>query len=63
MERNNDVPLHEDSERILGTTKVNRWCYSNSKALDEYLALAHYRQNGTACCYCKIVSIHADPDR
>ncbi|MDP8219553.1 MAG: GDP-mannose 4,6-dehydratase [Candidatus Theseobacter exili] len=44
--KNNNAPLNEDSERILGTTKVNRWCYSNSKALDEYIALAHYRTSG-----------------
>jgi UDP-glucose 4-epimerase len=32
------VPLREDDDRVLGPTNVGRWSYSDSKALDEYLA-------------------------
>ncbi|MGD8967134.1 MAG: GDP-mannose 4,6-dehydratase [Anaerolineae bacterium] len=39
------VPLGEDSDRLLGPTTVNRWSYSDAKAIDEYFALA-YAQKG-----------------
>ncbi len=39
------VPLREDGDRLLGPTTVERWCYSDAKAIDEYYALA-YAQKG-----------------
>jgi UDP-glucose 4-epimerase len=36
-------PLGEDSRRVYGPTTQARWLYADSKAMDEYLALA-YRQ-------------------
>jgi len=39
------VPLKEDNDRLLGPTSVNRWSYSDAKAIDEYFALA-YAQKG-----------------
>jgi UDP-glucose 4-epimerase len=36
-------PLHEDARRVYGPTTQKRWLYADSKAMDEYLALA-YRQ-------------------
>jgi UDP-glucose 4-epimerase len=39
-------PLAEEDDRVLGSTSVLRWCYSTTKALGEYLALAHHRQRG-----------------
>lgn len=35
--RNPEVPWNEDSDRVLGSTTVDRWCYSSSKALCEHL--------------------------
>ncbi len=35
------VPLAEESDRLLGPTTVNRWSYSDAKAIDEYFALAY----------------------
>ncbi len=37
------VPMHEDDDRILGSTTVQRWSYATAKALDEHLALAYAR--------------------
>ena len=34
----------EDDDRLLGSTKRWRWSYSCTKALDEFLALAYYRE-------------------
>jgi UDP-glucose 4-epimerase len=38
------IPLSEDSDRVLGSTRVERWSYSDSKALDEYLAFAYAKE-------------------
>jgi UDP-glucose 4-epimerase len=35
------VPMAEDDDRVLGSTKVHRWNYSTAKALDEHLAFAY----------------------
>jgi UDP-glucose 4-epimerase len=42
--KSTDVPLKEDSDRILGPTTVDRWSYSDAKAIDEYVAFAYARQ-------------------
>jgi UDP-glucose 4-epimerase len=38
------VPLHEDDDRLLGSTTVSRWSYSDAKAIDEYYALAYAKK-------------------
>ena len=40
------VPFKEDDDRVLGPTVRSRWCYSSSKAIDEYLALAYHKERG-----------------
>ncbi|MCW2715753.1 MAG: NAD-dependent dehydratase, partial [Frankiales bacterium] len=35
------LPMHEDADRVLGSTTVPRWGYATAKALDEHFALAH----------------------
>ena len=44
--KNSTGPLHEESERILGSPAVVRWAYSTSKAVDEILANAYHRERG-----------------
>jgi len=39
-------PLHEDSDRILGSPFKARWAYSTSKAVDEIFAYEYSRQRG-----------------
>jgi len=39
--KSTEVPLDEESDRLLGPTTVNRWSYSDAKAIDEYFALAY----------------------
>ncbi|HPO12071.1 MAG TPA: GDP-mannose 4,6-dehydratase [Candidatus Hydrogenedentes bacterium] len=36
--------FHEDDDRVMGPTNRHRWCYASSKAIDEFLALAYWRQ-------------------
>lgn len=38
--------LKETDDRVYGATTVTRWGYACSKALDEFLALAYYRERG-----------------
>ncbi len=38
------APLSEDDDRILGSTTVGRWSYSDAKAIDEYFALAYAKR-------------------
>ncbi len=39
------TPFAEDDEVVYGPTIFSRWSYACSKAIDEYLALAYYRQH------------------
>lgn len=39
-----DVPFREDGNLVLGATTKGRWSYACSKALDEFLALAYWRE-------------------
>ncbi len=41
-----DVPFRESGDMVLGATGVGRWSYACSKAIDEFLALAYYRERG-----------------
>jgi len=40
------LPFREDGPLVLGATTKGRWSYACSKAIDEFLALAHWRENG-----------------
>ncbi len=40
------VPFSEDDDRLLGPTTKSRWSYSCSKAIDEFLALAYFKEKG-----------------
>lgn len=41
--RNPKVPFGEDDERVLGSTRIDRWCYSTSKAAAEHFCFAYHR--------------------
>ena len=40
------IPFSEDDDMVLGPTSTARWAYAASKAVDEFLALAYYREKG-----------------
>jgi UDP-glucose 4-epimerase len=42
--KSNDVPFREDADLVLGPTPKHRWAYACSKALDEFLALAYWKE-------------------
>ena len=40
-----NVPFREDADLVMGATSRHRWAYACSKALDEFLALAHWKES------------------
>jgi UDP-glucose 4-epimerase len=44
-----EKPLAEDARRIYGPTTARRWAYADSKAMDEFLALALHEERGLDC--------------
>ncbi len=36
--------FREDDDRLLGATSISRWSYSCTKAIDEFLAIAYWRE-------------------
>jgi UDP-glucose 4-epimerase len=42
-------PLVESARRIYGPTTARRWAYADSKAMDEFLALAYHQERGLDC--------------
>jgi len=41
--RSTKIPFGEDDDRVLGSTKVDRWCYSTSKAVGEHYCFAYHQ--------------------
>ncbi len=39
--RSTQVPFEEDGDRVLGSTRIDRWCYATSKAAAEHLCFAY----------------------
>ncbi|MCX8061292.1 MAG: GDP-mannose 4,6-dehydratase [Anaerolineales bacterium] len=44
--KGNRVPFSEEDDVVLGPTSRSRWSYAASKMIDEFLALAYYREKG-----------------
>lgn len=42
--KNAHVPWKEDDDRLLGSTHINRWCYSTAKAVIEHYCYAYAQQ-------------------
>lgn len=42
--KSDHIPFREDGDLVLGATTKGRWSYACSKAIDEFLALAYFRE-------------------
>ena len=42
--KSSDVPFREDADLVLGATVRHRWAYACSKLIDEFLALAYWKE-------------------
>jgi UDP-glucose 4-epimerase len=47
-------PLVETARRIYGPTTERRWAYADSKAMDEFLALAYHQERGLDCVIARL---------
>ena len=47
-------PLDEGARRIYGPTTQRRWAYADSKAMDEFLALAHHIEHDLNCTIARL---------
>ena len=41
--RNLSIPFNEDSDRVMGSTRIDRWCYASSKAVGEHFCFAFHK--------------------
>jgi UDP-glucose 4-epimerase len=49
-----EIPLEENARRMYGPTTQRRWAYADSKAMDEFLALAHHQEGGLDCIIARL---------
>ncbi len=47
------LPFREEDDLVLGATSHSRWAYACSKALDEWLALAYFREKKVPVILCR----------
>lgn len=47
------IPFREDADRVMGPTTKSRWSYAESKAIDEFLALAYHKQFDVPIVICR----------
>jgi UDP-glucose 4-epimerase len=52
--KSNSVPFHEDADLVMGPTSKGRWSYACSKAIDEFLALAYWKEKHLPVCVVRL---------
>jgi nucleoside-diphosphate-sugar epimerase len=61
--KNPAVPWREDDDRVLGSTAVDRWSYSSSKALAEHLTFAFARAHGLGAAIVRYFNVYGPRQR
>jgi len=51
--KSSDLPFREEADRVMGATTKSRWSYAESKAMDEFLALAYHKQFHVPIVICR----------
>lgn len=51
--KSNKVPFREEDDVVYGCTAFSRWAYACSKAIDEFLGLAYFQENGLPVVICR----------
>ncbi len=49
-----ETPLEETARRVYGPTTQKRWAYADSKAMDEFLTLAHHHEHQLDCVVARL---------
>jgi UDP-glucose 4-epimerase len=42
--RSHQIPFEEDGERLMGSTRIDRWCYATSKGAGEHFCFAFHKR-------------------
>jgi UDP-glucose 4-epimerase len=50
----NAVPFREEDDLVFGSTAKSRWSYACSKAIDEFLALAYWKEKHVPVVICRL---------
>lgn len=61
--KNPVTPWQEDADRVLGSTSVDRWSYSTSKALAEHLTFAYIRQHRLRAAIVRYFNVYGPRQR
>ncbi|MDR8414582.1 NAD-dependent epimerase/dehydratase family protein [Nonomuraea sp. 3-1Str] len=61
--KNPAVPWAENDDRVLGSTAVDRWSYSSSKALAEHLTFGFIRQRGLRATIVRYFNVYGPRQR
>lgn len=56
--KNPKVPWAEDDDRVVGSTAVDRWSYSTSKAAGEHMVLGMHRTAGLAASIVRFFNVY-----
>ena len=52
--KSTEVPFGEDADLVMGATSKGRWSYACSKAIDEFLALAYWKEKHLPVFVCRL---------
>jgi UDP-glucose 4-epimerase len=55
--KRNDVPFREDDDLVLGPPDKGRWSYACSKAIDEFLAIAYWKEKGLPTVVARLFNV------
>jgi len=55
--KSEECPFGETANRLLGSTTITRWLYSTTKAADEFLALAYFREQGLPVVIARLFNV------
>lgn len=55
--KSENFPLKEDDDRVMGATAITRWSYAATKAMDEFMALAYFREKKLATLIVRFFNI------
>jgi len=52
--KSDQFPFREDGDLVMGATSKGRWSYACSKAIDEFLAIAYWREKKLPTVVCRL---------
>jgi UDP-glucose 4-epimerase len=55
--KRNHVPFREDDDLVLGPPDKGRWSYACSKAIDEFLAVAYWKEKGLPTVVARLFNV------